>query len=75
MALHTDLTPLTIQGKILQFRLSKRSLCRALEQFPQRSLDDISNQVHRIDKVIAGIKITIVFDDRDISAYRAENAQ
>lgn len=71
----SDLTLQTISGECIQFCLPECSLFRTIQQFGQRSLNDISEMMFCIDKMIAREEIAIVFDNRNVTASRTENAQ
>ena len=44
------------------------SLRWAVQHLGQRSLADVSNQVFRIDEMVAGIKVPVMFEDGEIAA-------
>lgn len=60
-------------GQFVQLGLSEGPLRWALEQFNERSFADIPEAVFEVDKVIAGKKVPVMFDDRNISAGRPKD--
>ena len=61
-------------GQFIQLGLSEGSLQWALKQFNERSLTDIPETVFKVDKVIAGKEVPVMFNDRNIPAGRPKNA-
>ena len=71
----SDFTCPAIAGKCVRFGPAEGYLGRAFEQFEQRCRPDISQAMFGIDEVITCIKVTVVFDDGDITTGFAKDTQ
>jgi hypothetical protein len=70
-----DLALPTVARQRIPLGLPKLSLGRVLQHFDQRGLADIPQAIFRVDEVIAGIKVPIVFDHGDIAACLPKDAK
>ncbi len=64
-----------VSGERIPLVAAELPLRRVLEHFHERSLADIPDAVLRVDKMVAGIEVPVMFDDHDIAAGLLEDAE
>ncbi len=70
-----DLAGPAVGRQGLKFGLPENTLLLTLEQLDQWGLADVPHPVCGIDKVVAGVEVSVVFDHGDVPADRPEDAE
>ena len=70
-----DLAIPAVLGQSVPLLASEFALRRVLQYFHERCFENVPDAVLRIDKMIAGVEISVMLDDHDIAAGLLENAQ
>src|ERR1039458_6748086 len=70
-----DLALPAVSGQSVALDTSEVALRRVLQYFCERGFENVPNAMRRVDKMIAGVDISVMFDDHDIAAGLLEQAQ
>ena len=57
------------------FGLPERALLFRSHELADRGLEDVAEQVRRVDEVVAGVDVTVVLESDTLAARRTQNAQ
>ena len=70
-----SVTAFTKSGEPIQLGLPEGPLRRALDQFHERRLPDISEAMFAIDEVVTGKEVPVMLDDGDVAANLPKDAE